>query len=189
MSKSETKDPFKEQLEAARAEVEAEAFPMEFEGFPCRVRVMPRLLFIRAGRMPEHLTRQMIARIDGTGEPREETAEEIVAGEVFMRKAVCAVLVSPRVVESEPVPEGGYLYATLEENAPKFVRAVYAWVMRDCPKPGNGGEGKTLGVDDLETFPESCGRGAGAQSGDKSTGGEPSAVGATAPNRKRTRKR
>jgi hypothetical protein len=145
---------------------------MEFEGFPCVVRPLDKLHFIRAGRMPEHLTLKIIAANDGGAEPPPEpTAAQIIEGETFYRRAVCAVLVEPRVVESEPVPEGGYLFAELEETAPKFVRAVYAWIMADCPAPKEQKGEEVLGVEDLERFPDGAGRGAGAGAGHPRKGG------------------
>jgi hypothetical protein len=151
-------DVFRRKLEEARERRQSEGFPMEFAGFPCKVRQLSRLHFIRTGRMPEYLTRLVIASIDrreeATATERQASAAEIVEGEVFMREAVCAVMVEPRVVASEPAPAGGYLYAELEENAPEFVQAVYQWVMQDCPAPEEEkGEG-VLGVEDLARFPE-----------------------------------
>lgn len=188
MSQNLMTDAFRRKLEESRAAEEAKAIPMVFEGFPCRVRVLPKLHFIRAGRMPDHLTKMLIARSDrGDTTPLEETAEQTVEGEIFMRKSVCAVMVEPRVVESEPVPEGGYLYADLEDAAHGFVAAVWRWIMQDCPLPEGekkGGEAGTLSVSDLENFSEPAGGGAGV--GDTGEGGGKGAVRTSAPRRKRT---
>jgi hypothetical protein len=181
-------DIFRQKLEEAREAVRAEAFPMVFAGFPCRVRALPRIHFINAGRMPEHLTRRLLGVLaaSGQGTSAELSASEIVEGEVFMRKAVCAVLVEPQVVESGLVPEGGYLYADLLETAPAFVSAVFQWIMRDCPMPAEEkGEG-VLGVEDLERFPDGAERQPSVDAGDKREGGGTKAVGAASTSRKRT---
>jgi hypothetical protein len=175
-------DVFAQKLEESRRAEESKAIPMVFAGFPCRVRVLPRVHFIRAGRMPDHLTRKIIANVDG-GAPPAPSAAQIVEGEQFFRRAVCAVLVEPPVAEQEPVPEGGYLFADLEESAPAFVRAVYDWIVADCPMPEEEKGEEVLGVADLETFPEKAGRSAGA--GDKGAGGRSGAVRTDAPHRKR----
>lgn len=176
MNQSSTTDVFKLKLEESHRAALAEAIPMEFEGFPCRVRPLGLLFFVRAGRMPEHLTRQVIANSStgGQGSAPASSTEELVAGEVFMRKAFCAVMAEPQVVESDPVPEGAYLFADLEEKAPKFVAAVMNWIKQDCPLPPEekGGEGSDmLRVGDLETFPEGAGRESGVDAGDKGESG------------------
>lgn len=190
MSQS-TADVFRRRLEEAQAETaQADAFPMVFEGFPCMVRPLDKLHFIRAGRMPEHLTLKIIAANDeGAPPPPPATVAQVVEGETFYRRSVCAVLAEPRVVESEPVPEGGYLFADLEEWAPKFPRAVYAWIMNDCPRPKEEkGEG-VLSVEDLEHFPSGAGGESGVDAGDKGEGRRKAAVGTSAPDRKRTRRK
>jgi hypothetical protein len=163
---------------------------MVFEGFPCRVRPLVRMHFINAGRMPEHLTSQIIRPSDAedvqaTATTAAHSAAEAVASENFMRYAVCSVLVEPEVVEAEPVPAGGYLYADLFITAPAFCRAVYQWVLNDCPMPAKEkGEG-VLGVEDLETFPEGAEGGQRADAGAKGEGGGAATVGTNAANRKR----
>lgn len=189
-------DIFRRKLEERRAATIDEAIPMVFAGFPCRVRRLARMFFIRAGRMPEHLVSRIIALSEaeeqGAAAPPlpERSATEIIEGEVFVRRAVCAVLASPRVVESEPVPEGGYLYADLEETAPEFVRAVYDWILSDCPLPESerekGGQGEALSVGDLERFPDGAGRQSSADVGAQGKDGGETPVGADAPDRERT---
>lgn len=188
-------DIFRRKLEERREAARAEAIPMVFAGFPCRVRRLTRMFFIRAGRMPEHLVSRLIALSDAEGQGAaaqmpERSAAEIIEGEVFVRRAVCAVLVSPQVVEAAPVPEGGYLYAELEETAPEFVKAVYQWVTEDCPMPesekGKGGEGEALTVSDLEKFPDGEGRQPNADAGAESADGGAASVGADAPRRTRS---
>ncbi len=178
MSQS-AQDIFRRKLEEARERRQSEGFPMEFAGFPCRVRPLARLDFIRAGRMPEYLTRMVIEFVDRvekkTVTPDDLSAEQVVEGEQFKRRAVCAVLIEPRVVESGDVPPGGYLFADLDETAPEFVSAVFQWIMRDCPAPKEEKGEEVLGVEDLEKFPEGGERGTGAQ-----LGGESESVGATA---------
>jgi hypothetical protein len=195
MSKATDPDVFRRKLEEARESTTQEAIPMVFEGFPCQVLPLPRIHFINAGRMPEHLTNRLIRMVDKPrdddeqGEQDEQTAAQTVENENFMRVAVCAVMVEPRVVESGPVPEGGYLYADLLRNAKKFVSAVFAWVMRDCPAPKEQKGEEVLGVEDLENFPDGAGRGAGAKSGDKGEGGGEGAVPASTTHRKRNREK
>lgn len=174
MKQAQAEDVFRQRLEESHREALAEAVPMEFEGFPVKVRPLGLLFFIRAGQLPEHLTRQVIARSSenggGSSPAPPSSAEELVKGEVFMRKAFCAVMAEPRVVEVEPVPEGGYLFADLEVKAPKFVKAVMDWINRDCPLPAEErGEG-VLGVEDLENFPEGAGGQSGAHAGDSGEG-------------------
>lgn len=190
MNQDSTADVFRQKLEESYAAERAAAFPMEFEGFPCKVRPLGLLFFVRAGRMPEHLTQQVIANSSAStaasAAAPASTPEELVAGEVFMRKAFCAVMAEPQVVESEPVPEGGYLFADLEEKAPKFVAAVMNWIKRDCPMPTEEkGEG-VLGVEDLERFLGGAGRESGVDARDTGEGIGAPAVGTTAPGRKRT---
>lgn len=165
--KIDENDIFRRKLEESHAAELANALPMSFEGFPCRVRPLGLLFFIRAGQMPEHLTRQVVANSEtgARGMSVPSSPEELIAGEVFMRKAFCAVMASPQVVEAEPVPEGGYLFFELEKSAPKFVAAVMEWIKRDCPLPAEEkGEG-VLGVEDLESFPEGAGGQSGAHAG------------------------
>ncbi|MDQ3744183.1 MAG: hypothetical protein M3444_07365 [Acidobacteriota bacterium] len=167
---------FRQKLEAARARRQSEGVEMEFAGFPCKVRVLSRLHFIRAGRMPEYLTQIIILRNQKRSEEAdrvadEMTAEQVIRGEEFMRHVVCVTMVEPRVVEASPVPEGGYLFADLLDSAPEFVQAVYEWVMRDCPVPEEEKGEEVLGVEDLEKFSDGAGGGAGAQPGDQGEGG------------------
>lgn len=190
-------DIFRRKLEERRAAALDEAIPMVFAGFPCRVRPLTRMFFIRSGRMPEHLVNRLIALSEAEEqgakvEPPERSAAEIIEGEVFVRRAVCAVLVSPQVVESEPVPEGGYLYVELDKTAPEFVRAVYDWIIADCPLPppaegkeGQGSGAESLSVGDLEKFPDGEGRQPGADAGAQGEDGGAAPVGANATHRKR----
>jgi hypothetical protein len=185
-------DIFRRKLEESSERERAAAVPMEFEGFPCKVIVMPRAAFIRAGRMPEYLTQMVIEQADNrepTVTPDTLTAEQVVEGLNFKRFAVCSVLAEPRVVASGRVPKGGYLYADLDESAPRFVSAVFAWVMTDCPMPKEEKGVEVLGVEDLARFPDGDGRGAGAQSGNKGEGVGAAAVGVNAADRKRTRRK
>jgi hypothetical protein len=166
-------DVFRRKLEEARARREAEGFPMEFAGFPCKVRQLSRLHFIRAGRMPEYLTRLIVERINRGAEGAREmveqaSPEQMIQGEEFMRHAVCSVLIEPRVAPLGSRPEGGYLYGDLVENAPEFVEAVYAWIMADCPLPEEEREEGVLSVADAEKFPDGEGRGTGATPGGES---------------------
>lgn len=187
-----TQDVFRQKLEESRERERAQAIQMEFEGFPCKVRVLPRIFFIQAGRMPEYLTTILIERLDGkesTIEPDKLTAAQTVKGENFKRDAVCAVLVEPPVVAEGKPPEGGYLYADLLEAAPAFVSAVFRWIMRDCPRPIQEKGDESLSVDALENFPTGDEQRTGAQSGDKGASGGGAAVGASAAHRKRTRRR
>lgn len=188
MSQSTDPDVFRQKLEEARAAARAAAVPMVFAGFPCKVRVLPKIHFVNAGRMPEHLTRRLLAvtdKADAAQPAIEPTAAEIVEGEVFMRKAVCAVIVEPAVVEAAPVPPGGYLYADLLESAPAFISAVFQWIMRDCPMPKEEKGEEVLGVEDLEKFPDGEGRSTRAKSGHKGKGQRERARGAAAPDRER----
>jgi hypothetical protein len=176
-------DAFRQKLEESRARERAAAIPMEFAGFPCCVRVLPRAAFIRAGRMPEYLTRMTVEQADArepTVTPDALTAQQMVEGLEFRRVAVCAVLVEPSVVASGEAPEGGYLYADLDESAPDFTSAVFGWIMRDCPLPVEEKGAEVLGVEDLENFPEGARRGERAQPGDNGASVGAEAVGASA---------
>lgn len=194
MSQNRETDGFRRRLEEVQAEAIGESVPMTFEGFPVRVRPLPRIYFINAGRMPEHLTTQIIRLSDGEGGQVTETtnsrsAAESVASEHFMRFAVCRVLTEPVVVEVEPVPAGGYLYADLFITAPAFCRAVYQWILNDCPLPAEEkGEG-VLGVEDLERFPSVEAGVQRVDAGNTGAGGGPPSVGVAAPHRKRTRRK
>jgi hypothetical protein len=190
MSQSLETDVFKQKFEEERARQKAEAIKMTFEGFPCEVVPIPYGLFVTSGRMPDHLTRFVLAEDAQTARraTEEMTGEEIVEGERFMRHVVCKALVSPRVVEVEPIPEGGYLYADLMETAPKFVGAVFRWIMRGCPMPKKEKGAEVLGVEDLENFPEGAAGQSGANARDT---GESSGEATDRPSparRKRTRR-
>jgi hypothetical protein len=186
-------DIFRQKLEAARARGKAEAVPMEFAGYPVKVRPLSIVSFIKAGRVPDYLTQQLIELIDDGSsavEAGELSAKQKVEGENFKREAVCAVMVEPVIVEHGTPPEGGYLYADFVKDAPEFIEAVFGWIQRNCPMPASEKGEEVLGVEDLEKFPESGKGESSAPAGDKGKSSGPRAVRAsTRASRKRTRRK
>jgi hypothetical protein len=175
-------DAFKDRLRQARAEQEAEAVPMEFAGFPCRVIPLPLNVWMRSGRMPDFLTSKYLAAAEA-GE--DETAvnltpEEALEATAFRRKAVCRVMVEPRIVEEGDPGEGGYLYADIAETAPAFVGSVFDWISLGCPLPEKGSEGKALGAEALSRFPTQKSRRKRARARAVGEDGRQKAVGANA---------
>jgi hypothetical protein len=179
-------DVFQQKLDEARERQRAQAIPMVFEGFPCKVIPLSWATFIASGRMPGRLTDVMLAEPgEAQGAPPDFTKDEVIEGEAFRRTAVCRVLAEPRIIAEGQPGEGEYLYADLLETAPAFISAVFRWILAGCPKP-KGEEAEGLSADDLERFPEGAGEGAGARGGDnvKSEQQKPKRVGGR--NRKRT---
>jgi hypothetical protein len=94
-------DPFRAKFEEARAKQEAQAVEMEFAGFPCKVIPLPYSVFLTSGRMPEYLTDIVLAEpSEKAAAAREPTAQEVKDGEEFRCKAVCRVMVWPRILNA-----------------------------------------------------------------------------------------
>jgi hypothetical protein len=141
----------------AAAEPEAEPVQMIFDGVPCKARPLSLEFYIRSGRMPDYLARIALSGCHPQAVERElatVTTEALLAGQKFQRVAVCHVLKDEGVVDCQPeqTPEGAISYTTLAESSPKFVDAVFAWVMMGCPLPAEGGEGAGDESAALETF-------------------------------------
>ncbi|MDT5262282.1 MAG: hypothetical protein QOC61_1286 [Acidobacteriota bacterium] len=147
--------------ERQSAPPEVEPVEMTFDGIPCKARPLSLEFYIRSGRMPDYLARIVLSGCNPQTVESElagvVTPDALLAGQKFQRVAVCRVLdTDPRVVDTLPeeTPADSLSYMRLAESAPKFVDAVFAWVLKGCPLPVEGSEGKADEADALENFPE-----------------------------------
>lgn len=163
--------------EKQRKPDESETAEVDFgDGFICVVRRLPLHGWLRSGRVPDYLAREVFVEGASSVTPQtldSETAQreydELTA---FERFAVPYVTVSPHVVlESEITPERplGDDEVTYEEIAiktPRVLQRIIGWILADSPEiPVRTTDGEAVTVSDLASFRESQQVGESSSSG------------------------
>ncbi|HEY0006373.1 MAG TPA: hypothetical protein VGB17_16445 [Pyrinomonadaceae bacterium] len=126
----------------------------EFAGMPCILRRISVFDFLRADQVPMNLAAWMYKGINGTLDmdsaltPQEQQEESD-----FMRIAVCAVCVEPRITPSDAPKPGEFSYADVLVKFPLFAAGVYGWVKAGCPTvPVRMRNGETVDYNTVENF-------------------------------------
>jgi hypothetical protein len=149
---------------AALKEQEFQAEPtaeIELEGFKFIGRRLPLKEWIRAGRLPAGLLRQMLAGQEPeTGaEAAELSPDEIVGSIHFQRDAVMFAVAEPRIVAHEHPAEDEISYADLCTNSPELVNAILQWIFAGCPGVPVAMKEGSVSVDALHQFRQQQSRG------------------------------
>lgn len=132
---------------------------IELLGFKFIGRRIPLALWIRSGRLPEALVRQLLEAKEGAPAVPID-AERLSPGQFsrmvnFQKDAVCESVVEPRIVDHLDALQPGELrYQTLCEKRPDLVDAIVQWVYQNCPGvPVRTKEGD-VSVSALSNFPD-----------------------------------
>lgn len=145
-------------LSATQEPEEEPTAEIELLGFKFVGRRIPLQLWVRSGRLPQALLKQMLEARNGEDSSVNAdrmTPQEIVASINFQRDAVCGSLVEPRIVDhGEELKEGELRYSYICEGRPDLVDAIVQWVLAGSPGvPLRVKEGE-MSVNALSTFPD-----------------------------------
>lgn len=146
---------WKQQLveQAATREPELTA-EVELVGFRFIGRRIPLQSWIRAGKLPQAILRQIFSN-EGDIEiiPTELSADEVIQSIEFQRECVCTAVVEPKIVaHDQPLADDEIGYADLCLQMPELVEAIISWAIAGSPGvPVKTKEGE-VSVDTLARF-------------------------------------
>lgn len=149
---SQWKQRLAEQAAAREPEITTET---ELAGFRFIGRRVPLQSWIRAGKLPQGILRQIFSdeKKDIEISPAELSADELIQSIEFQRDCVCTAVVEPKIVAHDgPLAEDEIRYADLCVQSPELVEAVLSWALAGSPNiPVKTEEGE-VSVDALARF-------------------------------------
>jgi hypothetical protein len=156
-------------LEAERPQQEEPTGVITLDGFEFVGRRLPLERWIKAGRVPQSLTAQMIRVYRGEQPDLDESqipTDDLIASHRFVREVVTYVVVEPRLVtEERALAAGEVRYSEVFDKAPHLVDLIMQWVYAGSPGVPVRTEGGETSIEALSHFPDDAEGGSGAQSG------------------------
>ena len=145
------------------------------DGCEFRGRRIDVQMWVKAGRMPQRLTEQIIRVHKGEQEQINEaelTAHDTIAALRFQRDLVCASFVEPVIIgdENAPLGDGEMYFSEAFADCPDWIDKVVNWQMQGAPGiPVPLDDGGETTLEALDTFR------------DGTRGEEPTSAGADVP--------
>lgn len=109
---------------------------IELKGFKFIGRRLSLREWIRAGRLPAGILRQILVNRPNEAEADTTSlsADEMVASIAFQRDAIVYAVVEPRIItHSGSIAEDEIRYAEMCQVSPELVDAILQWIFAGCP--------------------------------------------------------